>query len=180
MPVNRIIKFDRLVIKRNFQSPNKRLAGFDWKGLTFSMMLQGVQGAQAAYMAKYTLFSDGDGNFNRGKDILNAWTPENTASYIPRLTRNDDNKNFTTPSTWYLEDASYIRLKNVTIGYDFSNILRKINHFGERNSSCLLYFSGENLFTLTKYSGMDPECGGWDGLKYPVSRVLSVGVKLTY
>lgn len=155
-------------------------AGFDWKGLTFSMMLQGVQGAQAAYMAKYTLFSDGDGNFNRGRDILNAWTPDNTTSSIPRLTRNDDNKNFTTPSTWYLEDASYIRLKNVTIGYDFSNVLRKLNHFGERNSSCMLYFSGENLFTLTKYSGMDPECGGWDGLKYPVSRVLSVGVKLTY
>ncbi len=155
-------------------------AGFDWKGISFSMMLQGVQGAQAAYMAKYTLFSDGDGNFNRGRDILNSWTPDNPTSNIPRLTRIDDNKNFTTPSTWYLEDASYIRLKNVTIGYDFTNVLRKISHLNDRNSSCMLYFSGENLFTLTKYSGMDPECGGWDGLKYPVSRVLSFGVKLTY
>ena len=155
-------------------------AGFDWKGITFSMMLQGVQGAQAAYMAKYTLYGESDGNFNRGREILNAWTPENTGSAIPRLTRTDDNKNFTTASTWYLEDASYLRLKNVTIGYDFTNVLRKLNHFAERNSSCMVYFSGENLFTLTKYSGMDPECGGWDGLKYPVSRVLSFGVKLTY
>ena len=154
--------------------------GFDWKGLTFSMMLQGVVGAQAAYMAKYTLYSNGDGNFNRGREILNAWSPENTGSNIPRLTRDDRNKNFTTPSTWYLEDASYLRIKNVTIGYDLTNALRKVSHFAERNSSCMIYFSGENLFTFTKYSGMDPECGGWDGLKYPVSRVLSFGVKLTY
>lgn len=50
----------------------------------------------------------------------------------------------------------------------------------DRNSSLSVYFSGENLATITKYSGMDPECGGWDALKYPVSRVLSLGVKLTY
>ncbi len=44
----------------------------------------------------------------------------------------------------------------------------------------MLYASGENLFTLTKYSGLDPECGGWDAMKYPVSRVISLGIKLTY
>ena len=151
-----------------------------WKGLSLDVMFQGVQGAQAAYMAKYTLFSDGDGNFNRGKDILKAWTPENPNTNIPRLTSTDNNGNFTTPSSWYLEDASYIRLKNVTLSYDLTNAIRKATHFNERGSSLLVYFSGENLFTITKYSGMDPECGGWDGLKYPVSRVLSFGIKLTY
>ena len=155
-------------------------AGFTWKNLSLSVMFQGVQGAQAAYMAKYSLYSNGDGNFNRGKEILNAWTPENPASNIPRLTRNDDNGNFTTPSTWYLEDASYIRLKNVTLNYDLTSLIRKSSHLGQRGSSFSVYFSGENLFTLTKYSGMDPECGGWDALKYPVSRVLSFGLKFTY
>ena len=54
------------------------------------------------------------------------------------------------------------------------------SHLNDRNSRLSVYFSGENLATITGYSGMDPECGGWDALKYPVSRVLSVGVKLTY
>ena len=143
-------------------------------------MLQGVEGAQAAYMAKYTLYSDSDGNFNRGADILNAWTEDNTHTNIPRLTRTDTNKNFTTPSTYYLEDASYLRIKNVTLSYDITNALRKVRHFGERNSSLMVYFSGENLVTFTPYSGMDPECSGWDALKYPVNRVLSFGLKLTY
>ena len=112
----------------------------------------------------------------------NSWSETNKNPIMPAVHELGNSASCQTKamSTFWLWDTSYIRLKNVTIGYDFSNILRKINHFGERNSSCLLYFSGENLFTLTKYSGMDPECGGWDGLKYPVSRVLSVGVKLTY
>ena len=155
-------------------------AGFTWKNLSLSVMFQGVQGAQAAYMAKYSLYSHGDGNFNRGKDILNAWTPENPTSNIPRLTRDDANGNFTVPSTYYLEDASYIRLKNVTLNYDFTSLLRKGSHLGQRGSSLSVFFSGENLVTFTKYSGMDPECGGWDALKYPVSRVLSFGLKFTY
>lgn len=47
-------------------------------------------------------------------------------------------------------------------------------------TAAYLYFEWRNLATITRYSGMDPECGGWDALKYPVSRVFSLGVKLTY
>lgn len=155
-------------------------AGFNWKGLSASIMLQGVAGAQAYYVGKYSLYCDTEGNFNRGAGILDAWSPENTGSNIPRLSKTDLNSNFTTASSWYLEDASYLRIKNLTIGYDFTNLLRKAGHFDERGSRLQVYFSGENLFTFTKYSGMDPECGGYDALKYPVSRVLSLGVKLTY
>lgn len=155
--------------------------GFTWKDLSFSFMFQGVAGAKAAYMAKYTLLNEADGaDFNRSRDILNAWSPTNTNTNIPRITRSDDNENFTTPSDWYIEDASYLRLKNITLSYDLTNVLRKAAHFNERASRLSVYFSGENLFTITKYSGMDPECGGYDAVKYPVSRVLSFGVKLTY
>ena len=108
--------------------------GFTWKNLTVSAMFQGVGGAQAFYAGKYMLLSDVEGNFNRSNEILDAWSPTNTGSDIPRLSKNDPNSNF----------------------------------------------SGENLFTITSYSGMDPECGGWDALKYPVSRVFSFGLKLTY
>lgn len=154
--------------------------GFTYKKLSASAMFQGVGGAQALYVGKYMLLSDVEGNFNRSNEILNAWSPTNTSSNIPRLSKSDPNGNFVTPSSWYLENASYLRLKNLTISYDLTDLLRKSSHLSARNSSMSMYLSGENLHTFTKYSGMDPETGGWDGLTYPVSRVFSVGVKLTY
>lgn len=154
--------------------------GFSWKKLSFSAMFQGVGGAKAAYVAKYMLLNDSDGNFNRAADILDAWSPTNTGSDIPRLSKSDLNGNFSTASDYYLENASYLRLKNVTLAYDLTDVLRKWSHANERNSSLSVFLSGENLATITSYSGMDPECGGWDALKYPVSRVFSLGVKLTY
>lgn len=155
-------------------------AGITYKKLSVSAMFQGVGGAQAMYVGKSMLLNDTEGNFNRSKEILNAWSPTNTSSNIPRLSKNDPNKNFSTASDWYLEDASYLRLKNLSVSYDLSDYLRKWSHAKDRNSSLQVYVSGENLFTLTDYSGMDPECGGWDALKYPVSRVFSFGLKLTY
>ena len=154
--------------------------GFTYKKLSLSAMFQGVGGAQALYIGKYMSLSDVEGSFNRSKEILNAWSPTNTSSNIPRLSKNDPNGNFTTVSDWYLEDASYLRFKNLTLSYDLSDVLRKWAHLKDRNSSMSVYFSGENLFTITDYSGMDPECGGYDAMKYPVSRVFSFGVKLTY
>ena len=154
--------------------------GFTWKKLSVSAMFQGVGGAQALYVGKYMALSDVEGNFNRSKEIMNAWSPTNTSSNIPRLSKNDPNSNFSTPSDWYLENASYLRLKNLTLSYNLDDVIRKCSHLKERNSLMSVYLSGENLFTITNYSGMDPECGGWDALRYPVSRVFSVGVKITY
>lgn len=154
--------------------------GITYKKLSVNAMFQGVGGAQAFYAGKYMTVGDVDGNFNRSKDIMKAWSPTNTGSDIPRLSKNDPNNNFSTPSTWFLENASYLRLKNLTVAYDLTDVVRKSAHLKERGSNLSVYFSGENLFTITDYSGMDPECGGYDGLKYPVSRVFSLGVKLTY
>ncbi len=154
--------------------------GFTWKKLSFSAMFQGVGGAQAMNVSKYMLLSDVEGNFNRSREILNAWSPDNRGSNIPILSKNDNNGNFSTASDWYLEDASYLRLKNVTLSYDLSDVFCKWSHLNDRNSRLSVFLSGENLATITRYTGMEPECGGWDALKYPVSRVLSLGVKLTY
>lgn len=151
--------------------------GFTWKKLSFSAMFQGVGGAQAMNVSKYMLLSDVEGNFNRSREILNAWSPDNRGSNIPILSKNDNNGNFSTASDWYLEDASYLRLKNVTLSYDLSDVFCKWSHLNDRNSRLSVFLSGENLATITRYSGMDPECGGWDALKYPVSRVFSLGVK---
>ena len=154
--------------------------GIEWKGFTVDMMFQGVAGNKIAYVGKQMILSDVEGNFNRSAEILNAWSPSNTGSKIPRLSKNDPNGNFSTPSDYYIEDGSYLRLKNLTIGYDLTNVLRKAPHFAGRNSTLRVYVSGENLFTITKYSGMDPEMGGYDTIKYPVSRVFAFGIKLNY
>ena len=155
-------------------------AGFTWKDLTFSAMLQGVAGAKAMNVAKFMTLSDVEGNFNRDSRILDAWSETNRDSDIPRLSKNDPNGNFSTPSDWYLENASYLRLKNVTVSYDLTNLIRKSAHLNSRNSRLSVYVSGENLCTITNYTGIDPECGGWDAMKYPVARTFSFGVKLTY
>lgn len=134
--------------------------GFTWKKLSFSAMFQGVGGAQAMNVSKYMLLSDVEGNFNRSREILNAWSPDNRGSNIPFLSKNDNNGNFSTASDWYLEDASYLRLKNVTLSYDLSDVFCKWSHLNDRNSRLSVFLSGENLATITRYSGMDPECGG--------------------
>lgn len=154
--------------------------GATYKKLSLSLMLQGVHGAQALNVAKYMTMSDVNGNFNRDSRILDAWSPTNTGSNIPRLSKNDPNQNFSRPSDWYLEDASYLRVKNVTISYDLTDVIRNWDHLNDRMSSLSLFMSGDNLLTFTKYSGMDPETGGWDAMKYPVSRVFSFGIKMTY
>ena len=155
-------------------------AGFNWKGLYADFMLQGVAGNKIAYVGKSRILSDVEGNFSRAKEIFNSWSPENPHTYLPRLSKNDPNGNYSQPSDFYIEDGSYLRLKNVTIGYDFTSLIQKLPHFAQRASTLRVYFSGENLFTWTKYSGMDPEVAGYDTIKYPVSRVLSVGVKINY
>jgi len=154
-------------------------AGFTWKDLSFSFMFQGVEGAQALNFSKMASINASSKSHNRSTEILNAWSPTNTGSDIPRLTRRDDNGNFSTASSYFLENSSYLRLKNAVISYDITRAIRKSTFFAERGSALSIYLSGENLFTITKYTGMDPECGAEDFFKYPVSRVISFGVKLT-
>ena len=155
-------------------------AGFNWKGFYMDVMFQGVAGINIAYVGKSRILSDVEGNFSRAKEIFNAWSPENPHTYLPRLSKNDPNGNFSQPSDYYIEDGSYVRLKNLTIGYDLTKVMQKVRHFADRNSSCSIYVTGENLLTWTKYTGMDPEVGAFDTIKYPVSRVFAVGIKLNY
>ena len=154
--------------------------GGSYKNLSVTAMFQGVGGAQAAYVGKYLILNDVEGNFNRSSEILNAWSETNKGSNIPRLAKNDPNGNWSTPSDFYLEDASYLRLKTLTLNYNLTSLCQKWAYLKGRNSQLNLYFSADNLFTITKYSGADPECGGWDALKYPVSRAFTLGINLTY
>ena len=119
---------------------------------------------------------------NRTTKILDRWTGEGTSNEIPRYTWIDANNNYRI-SDLYIESGSFLRLKNIQFGYTLSeNILKKINV-----SMCRFYVSVENLLTLTKYSGADPEIGamssfdiGIDRGIYPQARTFRLGATISF
>ncbi|WP_229359486.1 SusC/RagA family TonB-linked outer membrane protein [Flectobacillus major] len=145
-----------------------------WKNFDMSIFFQGVQGVKLFHAFKESTLNASEQGYNRWDKILDAWSPTNTGSSIPRISAADPNKNFQTPSDWYLESGDYLRLKNLMIGYTFPKFVG--------NTALRVYFSGDNLLTFTKYSGMDPEIGGFglDGGQFPVSRIYSFGLKLKF
>jgi len=118
---------------------------------------------------------------NYQRSALGRWTGPGTSNSYPRLTDADTNGNFTNMSDFLLESGAYFRLKTLQIGYTIpTTILKSIDVDRIR-----LYVSTNNLFTLTKYSGYDPEIGGGSGIYgidrsvYPQARSFMVGVDVT-
>jgi len=121
--------------------------------------------------------------FNYGKSTLNAWTPQNHSD-IPRAVINDPNYNDRTSSR-FLESGSYLRMKTLQIGYTFSEGLSK----KMRITSLRAYLSGDNVFTITKYTGFNPDIGrsgsifdrgvDFGHVAYPLARTISLGLQLT-
>src|SRR5665648_495491 len=136
-------------------------ANFNWKNWDMSLFFQGVGGVKLFNAFKESTLNASEQGYNRWNKILDAWSPSNTGSDIPRVSASDANKNYGTPSDWYLENGNYLRLKNLLVGYTFKKL--------PFDGSLRLYFSGDNLLTFTKYSGMDPEVGGngLDSGQYP-------------
>ncbi len=154
-----------------------------WKRLTLSTFLTGDFGFDIYNTTKKQLdfMSYGGGSTNRGKDILNAWTPENPNATIPALSVTDDN-NETRMSTYYVEDGSYLKMKYIKLQYDLPT--NWIKHIGA--SAVSVYGQMENVFTITGYSGLDPELplgtygARLDNGPYPRSHTFTVGVNLQF
>ncbi|MBX2841102.1 MAG: TonB-dependent receptor [Flammeovirgaceae bacterium] len=149
-----------------------------YKNFDFTVFFQGVDNIKVFNGLKFSTLKPTQG-YNMLADVKNAWSSENTGSDIPILSVKDDNNNFGTESDWYLEDASYLRLKNLTIGYSLPSALtNKINAEKLR-----FYFTGTNLLTFTNYSGMDPEViadRGIDMGRYPQAKSYILGLNLTF
>lgn len=145
----------------------------DYKGFDFNMNIQGVAGVNAVNSYKFRAYNPSLTGENLDRRVINAWTPTNTNTDIPRLSTQDPNANYGAESSWYLEDAAYVRLKNVTFGYTFPDKILK-------EASLRIYVSGENLLTITDYTGLDPEVGGkgLDNGKYPLARTITLGLSL--
>lgn len=155
-------------------------AGFTYKKFSFDMMIQGVAGVHLFNAYKYTTLNESLSSFNRSNKILKALDGPNTE--VPRITMSDPNNNFGTESDYYLENGSYLRIKNVSVSYSFTDLLRKLRYFNDRRGSFDMTLSCDNLVTITPYTGIDPEVGGTglDAGQYPVSRTISLALKLKF
>jgi TonB-dependent starch-binding outer membrane protein SusC len=165
-------------------------ANFEYKGFDFSAFVQGVYGNEVLNLHKQSLY-DTHNYRNKHSDVLNAWSGEGTSDEIPRIGIGDANQN-NRISDRYIEDGSFIRLKNVQLGYTFpKRILSKIGQI----NTFRLYLSATNILTLTKYTGYDPEVGmgGWysvdnkpalnkgiDGGSGPMAYTLQAGLQLSF
>jgi len=114
---------------------------------------------------------------NQSTAVLDRWTGQGTSNTLPRAIFGDPNNN-SRPSTRYIEDGSYLRLKNVNLTYNLP-----VDSFNNSPiSSAKVYLSGQNLITITDYSGFDPEVGanGIDNNIYPVTRTFTVGLNVGF
>jgi TonB-linked SusC/RagA family outer membrane protein len=129
----------------------------NWKGLDAALFLQGVSGNEIYSVVKYDL--EGMTRlFNSGTAVLNRWTPENPNTDVPRAVSGDPNQN-ARASDRFVENGSYFRVKNLTLGYNVpvSSLSSLTNNSLTR---LRVYFTAQNLLTVTKYkSGYDPEIG---------------------
>ena len=150
--------------------------GFDWRGLDFSVTANGQVGNDIVQSYRNV----GSTTANYTTQILDRWTGEGTSNKVPRVTNTNVNYQF---SDLFIQDGDFLRISNITLGYDFSKLLRS-----KYISQCRVYAQVQNALTFTKYDGMDPEIGygmdGWvSGIDlgyYPRPRTILFGVNLKF
>ena len=151
-----------------------------YKGFDFSIAGYGAFGQQIA--KSYRSFADSQRD-NFTTDVFQTWQGEGTSNRLPILTYGS-NRNWQNISDIYIENGDYFKVSNVTLGYDFRRLVN-MKHI----SKCRLYFTAQNLLTLTGYSGMDPEIGkgteddwvsGIDVGFYPSARTFLIGVNIQF
>lgn len=164
--------------------------GANYKNFDASMFFQGVQGNKI-YNAARVITEGMLRFFNAGTQVLNAWTPTNTNTDIPRAVSSDPNGNART-SDRFIEDGSFLRLKNVMLGYTVpAQSLRSFSKGAIK--SVRIYVSAQNILTFTKYTGYDPEVGnrapnatngsltsGIDFFVYPQPKSFQAGIQVGF
>ncbi|MFH6984990.1 SusC/RagA family TonB-linked outer membrane protein [Marinoscillum luteum] len=149
---------------------------FSYGNFSLNIFLQGVQGRDIFNANR--IYTEGMSiTTNQNASVIDRWTGPGSSNTIPRAIYGDPNNN-ARPSSRYIEDGSYLRVKNITLAYNIpSEVIGKGSFGGAK-----VYVSGQNLFTLTNYSGLDPEVGvdGIDNNLYPVTRTVSIGLNVKF
>lgn len=149
-----------------------------YKNLDFSAFFQGT--ANFSSMIQGDMLIPGSGGGGLGNIYTNCddrWDPSDPYRQVfwPRLSTNKSSNNMLY-STWWLKDASYIRLKNLEVGYSFPKKWQKSAMMRDAR----VFFRGTNLLTWSAFDMWDPEIGSSDGLKYPLMKVYSLGFQVTF
>ena len=154
----------------------------NWHGFDASIFLRSKLGYHILNSMTRT---EGYGRMNLLSFYKDRWTPEHHSNSVPRLSMTDANKNFFYPSDFYLYNASFLKIGNISLGYTLPNTLtEKVNI-----SKARIFLSVENVATFTDYPYMDPEVGamngdiletGLDYSFYPTARTAKVGVSITF
>jgi TonB-linked SusC/RagA family outer membrane protein len=160
-------------------NPNPKLIysfnnSFSYKNLMLDIFFQGVWGNKIMNANRYYTESM-SATHNQTKETLYRWIGEGTSNYMPRGVYSDPNNN-NRVSDLFVEDGSYLRLKNVTLSYKIPAQITNI----AKISGAKVYVSGQNLLTFTKYNGIDPEVSvdGIDNNLYPLTRTISFGINI--
>lgn len=154
-----------------------------WKGFDVGMFFYGAQGKESMnYVKWWTDFFPSFQNAKSKASLYESWTPTRTNTNVPIAENVSNFSNNTVVNSYYLENSSYLRMKNLMIGYSLpSSLLSKY-----KIDRLRIYFQATNLFTITKYSGLDPETVGGDsdlGVDegvYPAIKQLLIGVNLNF
>lgn len=149
---------------------------FQFKNFDLNIFIQGVQGIDKLNLSKLQLLR------GTGADLLNRWTPTNTNTEIPSAI--GEAVYSIGNSDRFIEDASYVRIKNISLGYQLPRQLMDALGMSEAK----VYVSGYNLFTFTNYSGYDPEstrssedfASGVDLATYPEQKIYTLGINITF
>ncbi len=154
--------------------------GFKYKGFDLDFFLQGVQGNEVLLVTKR--FTHHVRGTNGNIEALNRWNGPGTSNSFPRIDF-DGARNFETPSTFFVEDGSYVRCRNLSLGYTFGESLSETIGL----TRVRVYVSAQNLFTITNYPGFDPEIGGSNALsygidvgRYPSAQVFRLGASINF
>jgi TonB-dependent starch-binding outer membrane protein SusC len=150
----------------------------NWKGFDAGVFFQGVGDVQQINGSKIALEGMSYSNLpNQSVNVKNRWTEQNPSTTMPRAVINDPNGNNRFSDRW-VENAGFLRLRNLTLGYtlDRENI-GKIGGFAE---NIRLYVMGSNLMTLTQWTGVDPEQANRDGQVVPPARAWTFGANVTF
>lgn len=151
-----------------------------YKGFDFSLSGKGAFGHQI--LKSYRSFGDNEFH-NYTTDILGRWTGEGTSNRIPRMSPGNS-PNRINISELYIEDGDFVKIQDVSLGYDFVKLFPNLPF-----SQARFYVAGRNLFTFTDYSGMDPEVGygddqpfvsGIDLGFYPAPKTYLMGINLKF
>ncbi|WP_108805423.1 TonB-dependent receptor [Aquimarina sp. Aq107] len=159
---------------------------FTYKNIDLNIFFQGAVGGDVANLTAIQLDA---GDSNASTDILNAWTPTNTNTDVPRVALRTDK----ILTSRFVEDGTYVRLKNIALGYTIPNAVTERMGIDKVRVSV----SGQNLLTFTDYSGLDPEVSffgsggsggstnanttrGFDFGNYPTVRSVNFGINVTF